>query len=277
MDIPQKIRGYKSKVINQIIDALQAMKLSDSPDHRKVETSNGVILHNVPKKTTHKLLPFELYWLPGLLCIRNGQWYSQGRLRTANVVDPDDEYIDVETGTLQALKDYWVYIYLEYDNTTKYSAFAKAKDSTALVPPFSLPEPPTQPTDTETLLYKLADWQLIGEFSTDADKKIINIKNWTMGPVLKSADDTVDSILDGSSSYAYKYGSNSYGSIDYAADTNDIGHRLELRYFSKGDTIASVLDVKYFVIRYLISSKPTIGYLDWFDLMDDLDGRYEAA
>ncbi len=276
MNIPQKTTGYRSKVINKIIDALNAMKLVDSPDHRKIETSNGVILHNVAEKTTRQLMPFELYLDPsGDIRMRNGLWYSQGRLRTADVDTTGDEFVTVSTGTLTASEDYWVYIILDTDGTTKYVARVSLKTDTTK-PPYSLPEYPTQATDAQILSYTFPDWQLIGEFSTDADKKIINVKNWTVGQVLKTTDAVPDSVTGDGSTNAYAYDTSASGSIDYAntALLNNHGNRLELKNFSKNTTV-SVSAVEDFVIREGAVGAFDVGYFSWDDFITYLDGRYK--
>ena len=49
MRSPSKISGYRSDVINDLIDYSEAITVKSSSDHRVEYTTRGIFLHNIDK------------------------------------------------------------------------------------------------------------------------------------------------------------------------------------------------------------------------------------
>lgn len=76
--LPQKISGYRSGVINGILQYLEEGIIAESSDHRIEKTPTGVVLHNIDKPQDILDFPFKLFADGKTIRVTQGSWTRNG-------------------------------------------------------------------------------------------------------------------------------------------------------------------------------------------------------
>ena len=129
MRSPTKISGYKSDIINEIIDYSEAITVQSSSDHRVEYTTRGIFLHNINKPEGGEQFDYSRFRLDikdNLTAVVKAGVYTCNGLRLTDFESTDTEITgegDSDEGFaddfISAVTAPTVYFYLEKTHATK--------------------------------------------------------------------------------------------------------------------------------------------------------------
>ena len=277
--LPKKIGGYRSSVINALIQYLQDGVIVESSDHRIEKTSGGLVLHNIEKPADVVDFPFRISTGGVSIRVRQGS-VTRNDSRLTLAVDSGKDWktltTDKDGGAFTANTTYIVYVALERNDNQYHPGLAPDQISVYAVD--SVTGIPSGSPVTANEYIRL------GTIATDANTKFKQpVQEWWGGDI----DDVVyvpdsNNPYDAAASSPYTTPAEyRFNSLELSPRANRHFRDLQIYNWDSPNVVTLATD-DYFMFQDTSDNNKSLqyitaqGFLDWIeenlDLSDSVNG-----